>query len=60
MAPDPKRIAREWNREIEAETRRQEAGRDEGRWKIVVWVALEVMWFVLLFAMVGWFKLAQW
>ena len=55
MEPDSKRIVREWNREIEEEIRRREAERDEGPWKIIVWIALEVLWFVALFAVLGLF-----
>ena len=59
METDSKRIVREWNREIEAEIRRREAQRDDGPWKIVVWVALEVLWFVALFAVLGLFERLQ-
>jgi hypothetical protein len=52
MGADAKRVIREWNRQIEAEIRR-EALRDDGRWKIVVWVALEVLWLVALCAGLG-------
>jgi len=55
METDHKQIVREWNREIEAEIRR-EARRDDGPWKIVVWVALEVLWFLALFAVLGLFQ----
>jgi heme/copper-type cytochrome/quinol oxidase subunit 3 len=58
MEAEAKRVVREWNREIEAEIRR-EARRDDGSWKIVVWVVLEVLWFVALFAMLGVFNRAQ-
>jgi hypothetical protein len=58
METDAKRVVREWNREIEAEIRR-EARQDDGLWKIVVWVTLEVVWFVALFAMLGMFNRAQ-
>jgi hypothetical protein len=50
MEPDSKRIVREWNREIEEENRRRDARRNDGPWKIIVWVALEVLWVVALFA----------
>jgi hypothetical protein len=59
MGVDAKRIIREWNREIEAEIRRQ-ALRDDGRWKIVVWVALEAVWLVALFAGLGLLSRAPW
>ncbi len=58
MEPDSKRIVREWNREIEEEIRRRDARRDDGPWKIVVWVALGVLWFVALFAVLGLFERA--
>ena len=53
MESDPKRIVREWNREIEAETRRRDARQEDGPWKIVVWVALTILWFVALFAVLA-------
>jgi hypothetical protein len=59
METDPKRIVREWNREIEAEMRRSAAQQENGPWKIVVWVALEVLWFVALFAVLGLFERIQ-
>ena len=55
METDHKQIVREWNREIEAEIRR-DARRDDGPWKIIVWVALEVLWFLALFAVLGLFQ----
>jgi hypothetical protein len=58
MEPDSKRIVREWNREIEEEIRRRDARRDDGPWRIVVWVALAVLWFVALFAVLGLFERA--
>jgi heme/copper-type cytochrome/quinol oxidase subunit 3 len=59
METDPKRIVREWNREIEAEIRRRDVRQENGRWKIVVWVVLEVLWFVALFAVLGLFERLQ-
>ena len=56
MDSDRKRIVREWNREIEAEMRRRDARREDGQWKIVVWVALAVLWFVALFVVLGLFE----
>jgi hypothetical protein len=50
-----KRIAREWNREIEAEIRRLAARRDEGWGKIVVWTVLELIWLVGVFGVLGLF-----
>jgi hypothetical protein len=58
MEPDSKRIVREWNREIEEEIRRREAQRDDGPWKIIVWVVLGVLWFLALFAVLGLFERA--
>ena len=59
MDSDPKRIVREWNREIEAEMRRRDARQEDGPWKIVVWVALAVLWFVALLAVLGLFERMQ-
>jgi hypothetical protein len=59
MEADAKRVVREWNRQIEAEIAR-EARQDDRPWKIVVWVTLEVLWFVALFAMLGVFTRAHW
>jgi hypothetical protein len=59
MESDPKRIVREWNREIEAEMRRRDARQQDGPWKIVVWVALAVLWFVALFAVLALFERLQ-
>ena len=59
MEADPKRIVREWNREIEAETRRRGAGQDDGLWKIVVWASLAILWFVALFVVIDLFERLQ-
>ena len=59
MDSDPKRMVREWNREIEAEMRRRDARQEDGPWKIVVWVALAVLWFVALFAVLALFQRLQ-
>ena len=59
MESDPERIVREWNREIEAEMRRRAARQKDGRWKIVVWVALAVLWFVALFVVLTLFERLQ-
>ena len=59
METDHKHIVREWNREIEAEIRRHGARPDDGPWKIIVWVALEVLWFLALFALLGLFQRLQ-
>jgi hypothetical protein len=58
IEPDSKRIVREWNREIEEEIRRREAQRDDGPWKIIVWMVLGVLWFIALFAVLGLFERA--
>jgi hypothetical protein len=55
MESDPKRIVREWNREIETDMRR-DARQEDGPWKIVVWVVLAVLWFVAVFAVLGFFE----
>ncbi len=60
MERDSKRIAREWKREIEAEMRHLAARHDEGRWRIVVWVVLEVMWLAGLVVVVGLFTRLYW
>jgi hypothetical protein len=51
-----KRIAREWNREIEAETRRRAGRRDEGWGRVVVWTMLELAWIFGVFAVLGLFS----
>ena len=51
---DTKRIVRQWNREIEEETRRlAERAKDDGPWKLVVWTGLWVLWLGLLFGLVS-------
>ena len=59
MESDPKRLVREWNREIEAEMRRRAAEQKDGPWNIVVWVALAVLWFVALLAVLALFERMQ-
>jgi hypothetical protein len=59
MESDSKRIVREWNREIEAEIRRRDARKEDGPWKIVVWLALAALWFVALFAVLSLFERLQ-
>jgi hypothetical protein len=56
MESDPKRVVQEWNREIEAEMRRRSARGEDGPWKVVVWVALAMVWFGVLFAAIGLFE----
>ena len=50
--PDSKRIARQWNREIEDELRREAAEREAagGPWKAVVWTVIWLVWLGLLLA----------
>ena len=60
MAPDPKQFVRQWNREIEAETRRAVGEPEAGRWKLILWVALEVLWGAVLVALVVWLRRLQW
>ena len=59
MEGDAKRVIREWNREIEQEIR-AESRHGDGRWKIVVWIALEVLWLLVLLAVFGLFSRAPW
>jgi hypothetical protein len=56
MERDSRRIAREWNREIETENRRLAARRDEGWGRFVVWTVLELVWLVAVFAVLGIFS----
>jgi hypothetical protein len=60
MERDSKRIARDWNREIEADIRRLAARRDDGRWTIVVWTVLEALWLAGLVVMVGMLTRLYW
>jgi len=54
---DSKRIIRQWNREIEAEIRRERSReRDSGPWKAVVWAALWLLWLGALVALLGHLK----
>ena len=53
MERDSRRIAREWNREIEAEIRRFAARHDEGWGRVLVWTVLELVWLVAVFAVLG-------
>jgi hypothetical protein len=59
MESDPKRVVREWNREIEAEIPRRSARGEDGPWRVVVWVALAMVWFGVLFAATGLFERLQ-
>ena len=54
---DSKRIIRQWNREIEAELRRESAReRDNGPWKAVAWAAVWLVWLAALVALIGHLK----
>jgi hypothetical protein len=53
MEPDPKRIAREWNREIEAEIRRLAEKENPGWGRNLVWTLLAVAWFLLVLECFG-------
>jgi len=54
---DTKHIIRQWNREIEDETRRLAAcGKDDGPWRAVVWGGLWFLWLCVVLGLVGLFK----
>ena len=55
MERDSRRIAREWNREIEAEIRLA-ARQEEGWGRVVVWTVLELVWLVAVFVVLGVFS----
>ena len=57
---DSKRIAQQWNREIEDEIRRPEGRRDDGPWKGVVWAAIWLLWLTALVVVVDFVKPLQW
>jgi hypothetical protein len=51
---DSKYIARQWNREIEAEIRAEEAAAHpdaRGPWRSVVWGVLWIFWLLMLLAL---------
>ena len=51
---DSERIARQWNREIEDEIRREAArAAGAGRWKAVSWAGLWLLWLALLVVLLG-------
>ena len=56
MERETRRIAREWNREIEAEIRRLAARQEEGWGRVVVWAVLELVWLVAVFVALGVFS----
>jgi len=54
---DTRTIIRQWEREIDAELRREAAREQEdGRWKAVVWGALWCLWLGLLFGVIATIK----
>jgi hypothetical protein len=54
---ETKHIIRQWNREIEDETRRLAArGKDSGPWRAVVWGAIWVLWLGALLALIALLK----
>lgn len=51
---ETKHIIRQWNREIEDETRRLAArGKDAGPWRALVWGAMWLLWLGALLALIG-------
>jgi hypothetical protein len=56
MERESRRIAREWNREIEAEIRRLAARQEEGWGGVVVWAVLELVWLAAVFVVLGVFS----
>ena len=56
MERESRRIAREWNQEIEAEIRRLAARQEEGWGRVVVWAVLELVWLVAVFVVLGVFS----
>ncbi len=50
---DTKRIIRQWDREIEDETRRLAARKGEGHWRAVVWGGLWLLWLGVLLGLIG-------
>jgi hypothetical protein len=53
---DSKRIIRQWEREIDAELRREAARNRDGPWKAVLWGALWCLWLGLLFGVIALIK----
>ena len=51
-----KRIAQEWNREIEEERRRLATRHDHGWGSVVIWTVLEAIWLAAAFAVLGIFS----
>jgi len=57
---DRRRIIREWNREIEDETRRLAVRTDDGPWKLVAWGVLWLVWLGTLLVLVAGARLLRW
>jgi hypothetical protein len=53
VEPDTKHIIRQWNREIEDETRRLAARKDDGPWRAVVWGGLWLLWLGVVLGLIG-------
>ena len=53
MEPDTKHIIRQWDREIEDETRRLAARKGEGPWRAVVWGGLWLLWLGVVLGLIG-------
>jgi hypothetical protein len=53
VEPDTKHIIRQWNREIEDETRRLAARKGEGAWRAVVWGGLWLLWLGVVLGLIG-------
>ena len=54
---DTEHIVRQWNREIEEETRRLALrGKNGGAWRAVVWAAIWLLWLGALLALIGLMK----
>jgi hypothetical protein len=61
VSEESKRIARQWNREIEAEIRGLAVrGTEDGPWKLVLWLAFGALWIGLVMVMLFGLKLLQW
>jgi hypothetical protein len=51
---ETKHIIRQWDREIEEETRRLAGrGKAEGPWRAVVWAAMWLLWLGAVFGLIG-------
>ena len=51
---ETKHIIRQWDREIEEETRRLAGrGKDDGPWRAVVWAAMWLLWLGAVFGLIG-------